>query len=193
MDLEKIIYEELMAFIPVYLALKGNCTLLFTNNGGIYEIEKTTRTILRQLCNYYLIDLKATKKYYGNLLGIKNLVPIPFNKENVFIPIKIRRPICKNDGSIGYVNIRYIKKTTESNGNTLVHFLNQKTIESLSSLETVDKHISNGYIAQKLYEERLKANIISEYDFYSEYDKPATKADIAMVINEILKIKDNIK
>ena len=61
MDLEKIIYEELMAFLPVYLTLKGNCTLLFTNSGEAYEIEKTIKTVLNQLCKFYLIDLKIIK------------------------------------------------------------------------------------------------------------------------------------
>ena len=193
MDLEKIIYEELMAFLPVYLTLKGNCTLLFTNSGEAYEIEKTIKTVLNQLCKFYLIDLKAIKKHYGNILGIKNLVPIPFNKEDIFIPIKFRKPLCRNDGSLGYVNIQYIKKITESSGKAIIHFKNHNTIESLNSIETVNRHIKNGNIVKKLYEERQKTFNIKEYDFYNEYEKPATKRDIALLINELLKIKENIK
>lgn len=193
MDIEKIICDELMAFLPVYIPLKGNCTILFTNRGGIYEIEKTTRTMLNKLSKYYLIDLKASKKYYGNLLGLKNLVPIPFNKESVFIPIKVRKPICKNDGSLGYVNIQYIEKTIKSNDKTLIYLTNGNTIESLSTIETVEKHIKNGYIVKKLYKEKQNIYYINEANFYEKYDQPATKRDIALLINEILKIKETIK
>ena len=112
MLLEEIILQEIMAFLPTYLTMKGNCTKFYTNQGESHEIDSTIRTVLNQLCKFYLIDLKATKKYYGDLLSIKNLVPIPFNKDNVFVPIKVRKPLCKNDGSFGYVNINYIKKTT---------------------------------------------------------------------------------
>ncbi len=193
MELETILYEELMAFLPAYLALKGNCTVLYTNSGGIHEIERTTRTVLDQLSRYYLMDLQAIKKYYGDILGLKNLVPIPFNKDNVFVPIKIRKPICKNDGSMGYVSIQYIKKITKSNGKTLIYLTNDRIIESLSSIETVNRHIKNGHIVKKLYEERHTTYTVNDYDIYEEYDKPATKGDIAIVINEILKIKDTIK
>ena len=193
MELEEILYEELIAFLPAYLTLKGNCTILYTNSGGIYEFEKTTKTVLCQLSKYYLMDLQATKKYYGDILGLKNLVPIPFNKEYVFIPVKIRKPICKNDGSMGYVSIGHIKKITESNGKTLIHLTNHEKIESLSSIETVNRHIKNGCIVKKLYEERHNANLVNEYDFYEEYDKPATKGDIAILINEILRIKSAIR
>ena len=41
---------------------------------------KNHRTVLNQLGNYYLVDLKATKKYYGDLLAYKNLVPIPLTR-----------------------------------------------------------------------------------------------------------------
>lgn len=193
MYLEDIVLRELMAFLPVYLAMKGNCTLLYTNCGGIYEIEKTIRTVLNQLSHFYLVDLKAAKKYYGDLLAIKNLVPIPFNKDNVFVPIKVRKPLFKNDGSLGYVNIRYIKKVSKLKDNTIIYLTNDNTIECLNSIETVNKHIKNGYIVEKLWEEKQSSTFVNEYNFYEEYNLPATKGDIALLREEILKIKENIK
>ena len=189
MELEDIILEELMAFLPVYLSMKGNCTLLYTNRGGQYELESTIRTILNQLSQYYLIDLRAIRKHYSNILNIKNLVPIPFNEENIFVPIKVRKPLCKNDGSFGYVNIKYIKKVSIKKGKALIYLKNDDIIECLSSVETVNKHIKNGKIVKKLYQQNQRGNIVKEYDLYKEYDKPATKADIALLINEILKMR----
>lgn len=185
--------EELIAFLPVYIDMKGNCTSLHTARGGVYNVEKSIRTVLNQLSEYFLVDLKASRKYYGELLFVTNLVPIPFNEDNVFIPLKVRKPLCKNDGSIGYVNIDYIEKLSVSNGKTIVHFKNKTTIDSLNSIETVNKHIKNGHIVKKLYIERYSSNFCREYDFYTEYNKPATKGDIAFIMHEIMEIKENIK
>ena len=57
----KIIYEELIAFLPVYVQLKGNCTSIYTIGGGNYYVEKSLRTFLKQLTEYYLVDLKAVE------------------------------------------------------------------------------------------------------------------------------------
>lgn len=188
--MEKIIYEELIAFLPVYVQLKGNCTSIYTIGGGNYYVEKSLRTFLKQLTEYYLVDLKAVRKYYGELLAIRNLVPIPLNHENVFIPLKVRKPICKNDGSIGYINIKYIERVIEFSGKTIVYLKDKTTIESLNSLNTVNKHIKNGHIVKRLYNEKNNINIVNEYNFYTEYNKPATKGDIALIMQEIAKIRE---
>ena len=193
MYLEEIISQELMAFLPVYLGMKGNCTLLYTYCGGIHEIEKTIRTVLNQLSKFYLVDLKAAKKHYGNLLGIKNLVPISFNKDNIFVPIKVRKPLFKNDGSFGYVNIKYIKKVDKSQGSTVIYLTDNNSIECLNAIETVNKHIKDAHIVEKLCDERQHSILVNEYSFYEEYNLPATKGDIALLREEILKIKETIK
>lgn len=189
MDLEKIILEELMAFIPIYMALKGNCTQLYTKQGGIYHVERSINTVLNLLCQYYLMDLKATRKYYGDLLSMKNLVPIPFTEEDVFIPTKVRKPLCRNDGATGFINIKYIKKVVESQGEVFIEFVDGQKISSLSSLNTVNKHIKNGHIVKRFYREKQNNLVLKEYDFYDEYNKPATKGDIALLRQEILKLK----
>lgn len=189
MDLEKIILEELMAFIPVYIPLKGNCTRLYTKEGGVYQIERNTRTIVNQLCEYYLMDLKATRKYYGDLLSMKNLIPIPFTEEDIFIPIRVRKPICKNDGATGFINIKHIKKVLELKGKALIELVNGQKIPCLSTIETTNRHIKNGHIVKRLYGEKQNTITLRECNFYDEYNQPATKGDIALLRQEILKLK----
>ncbi len=121
------------------------------------------------------------------------MVPIPFNKNSVFVPIKVRKPLFKNDGSLGYVNIKYIEKVDRLKDNTLVYLMNDEIIECLNSIETVNKHIKDGHIVEKLWEERQASAFSYEYNFYEEYNLPATKGDIALLREEILRIKENIK
>lgn len=44
-------------FLKIYL-LKGN----------IYEIDESLKSIRAQLCKYYLMDFKATRKYFSEIL-----------------------------------------------------------------------------------------------------------------------------
>lgn len=182
MELEKIILQEIMAIMPKYISDKGNCSYIITLNGGSYEINKTMKTLLSQLCKYYLVDLKATKRYYGKLLNIKNLSPIPLNKENIFIPLKIRKPLFKNDGSIGYVNIKHIEKVSVDNDKSIIELINNKKIECLNSIDTVKKHINNGNIVKKLYEGKEKSLYINENYITTEYDQLASKGKVIIII-----------
>ena len=126
-------------------------------------------------------------------MAIKNLVPISFNRDNIFVPIKVRKPLFKNDGSFVYVNIKYIKKVSKLKNKTIIYLSNNHTIECLNSIETVNKHIKNGYVVEKLWKEKQSSTFVSEYNFYKEYNLPATKGDIALLREEILKIKATIK
>jgi len=187
MELEKIISERIIAILPVYLSMKGNCSVIITLKGGTYQVHKTVRTILKQMTRYFLMDLNHIRRYYGNLLNVKNLTPIPFNRDNIFIPVKVRRPLARNDGSIGYINIDSIKKVSEANGKTKILLINNNTIDCLNSMETVNKHIKNGNIVKNLIKEK-------EYVYIcEEYDRPATKGDVVMIINELLRIRETIK
>lgn len=191
MKFEKIIPEGIMAILPVYIPMKGNCSQILTYKGQTYEIDKTIRTTLSKLSKIYLVDLKAARKYYGNILNIKNLIPIPFDRENIFIPIKVRRPVCRNDGSIGYVNIKYIDKVYKKEERAIIRLKDEKNIECLYSIDTVNKHIKNGYIIKRL----ARPQTMEKEAGYlpGEYNKPATKGDIALLISEILRIRESIK
>lgn len=192
MEIEEYITQEIMAFIPTYMDMKGNCTLLYTKGGEIV-LEKCTRTILNLISKYYLVDLKELKKYYSSLIGIKNSIPIPFNKDNIFIPVKVRKPISKNDGALGYINLKYIGKIAEGKNCTTIYLENNHEIVSLNTIKTIKKQIKIGYIVKKFCEEK-EGIVIKESgespSFYTEYNKPATKADIALVMSEILSIKE---
>lgn len=147
MDIKEIVSEGLMAFVPEYI-LTGDCTKLYTEQKGVYEVEKNVKSILNQLCKYYCMDLKASREYYGDILSIKNLVPIPFTEKDVFVYVKTREPRCKNDSAFGFVNIRYIANVVEHKDEAIIEFNNREKIKCLVSSEVVDKHIKRGNIAR---------------------------------------------
>lgn len=188
MEIENLISKEILAIIPTYIKGLGNGTLIYTLDDGVLEIPKTIRTIINQLSLYFHLDLKASRTYYGEILNIKNIVPLVFNIEYIFTPIKTRKPFGKNDGCTGYINIKYIDKSKEVDGGTLIH-MKDYMIKSLYSYETVNKNINNAFIIKRLLENRKENN---QKDLYTDASMPATKGDIALLIKEILFIKENI-
>lgn len=192
-QLEKLINDEIMAIIPLYMRDKGNSTKIITKTSKDTYIYKRLLTVLKLIASYYMVDLYATRKYCGNLIGVSNIVPIIFNTENIFVPIKTRKPISRNDGSFAYFNSRFINNIETENSDVYIVLEDNVRIKSLQSSKTTQKHINDGKIINKIYKDRTKDVIReSESYYYSESTKPATKADIAVIMNEIMDIKSKL-
>lgn len=188
MKIEEIVKKNILAIIPVYLKDKGNCTNIITSENSLL-IKKTINTVLKLLANYFFIDLNASKNYCKKVIGIVNNSPIVFNDENIFVPIKVRKPISRNDGAFGYFNIDCIK-IEEYKDDIYINLDNKYKIKANQKFKTVIKHVNDGKILKEVYSERkLKINLSKNY---MEFDKPATKADILILRNELLDIKSRL-
>ena len=86
---QKIDYREIIGFFPIYIKDIGNCTMVLMSEEDVI-LEIPVLSFLKKMARYYFLDLDQIRKQYGNILGIKNLVPIPLGK-SIFIPIKSRK------------------------------------------------------------------------------------------------------
>lgn len=152
--MERVLNEEIMAILPEYVDNRGNCTKIYTMGIDPIIFDKSIKTILRLIGKHYMIDLRELKKRYGALVSSPNLVPIPLSKRDVFIPLKTRVPMYKNDGAFGYINMKYIEKIKEEKESTVIYLSNGVYIPCLCSLPTIDKHMRNGNIVSRCYEDR---------------------------------------
>lgn len=192
-EIERLIDNGIMAIIPVYLDIKGNSTKVITLKEGSTYIYKTIQTILRLIACYFTVDLQSARKYYGGMIGAKNIVPIPFNKGNIYIPIKARKPISKNDGSMAYFNLRNIEGLEEQNHNTIIILNGGVKVKALQKKNSIEKQILHGKLVEKMYEDKLSMVVCEDKkDFYKESKELATKADIAVLRNELLDIKNKL-
>lgn len=175
-------YRKVVGFIPIYIDGYGNGTRVILEEGErLYY--KSAKSFLNKMCKYYFLDINEAKRYYGNILGIKNLIPIPFDKK-IFIPIKFRVPIYKHDGAMGYLYLDFIEKIEAIEDGTRISLIDERSFKSIAREDTVRKHYKNGYIVKRF----------SNIDLYDElYNYPATKRDIEMLIREVNSIKDRIK
>jgi hypothetical protein len=114
--MENILNKKIMAFVPEYVENRGNCTTIYTKENEPIILDRHIKTFIKNICKYYMIDLTATRKRYSKLVISPNMMPIPLSKHDIFIPFKTRVPLAKNDGSLGYVNMRYIKNLSDGDG-----------------------------------------------------------------------------
>ncbi len=164
--MEDVLRDELMAILPLYVDDKGNCTMVYTKKGQPKIIEKNMRSVMNKICKHYMIDLKETKKRYSSLISAPSQVPIPLSKNDVFIPLKTRNPLYKNDGAMGYINIKHIKNITKTVNTTTIHLINGISIECLCNITTVNSHIRDGNVVSRCYVDRAMGVAESEELIY---------------------------
>ena len=182
--MEEILKEGIAAFLPEYIDLKGNCTIVYGKNAKKIIVEKSIKTVIKQIARYYMLDLNEAKKRYKPLVFSSNLIPIALSKWDVFVPVKTRKPMYKNDGAFGYMNIKYVKDIKYIKDSTYIYLTNGICIKALCSISTVEKHIRNGHIISRCFEERFVA---AEGEEKYKAFIPATKEDINLLLNEIRK------
>lgn len=150
----EIIEEGIIAIVPQYIENKGNCTVVYTKVGEPKIFEMRINTMLKNIFKYYMIDYTAAKEVYGGLLMSKNSVPLPLTKEDVLLPLKISKPMIKNDGAAGYFNIKYIKGCVKNGKTTIIHLENDIKLECLYNENTVKKYVNKANIVRSLHKDR---------------------------------------
>jgi hypothetical protein len=145
---KKIKYDEVVALIPKYKEDIGNCTEIIREKEENYIIEKPVNTCLKNIADHYCVNLKANRKVYGKVLGIKNKVPIALSDKHVFIFFKARKPIIKNDGANGYIDIKHIKEIYQEHEKVYIELLDGRKIEADQDLETLRKNHTYGKIVK---------------------------------------------
>lgn len=188
-NIEKLFKDGIMAIMPIYIDMYGNCTKVITLKTQENYLFKSVKTVLKNMAKFYALDLMASREYYGKIIGISNTVPIPFDSENIFVPLKVRKPIFKNDGSFGYFNLKFIYDIKEEKSGVYIILEGNIKVRINQTLKTAYKHIRHGEIVKRVYDKKTYGLVReSDYDFYIEYNKPATKGDIVFLMNQLMDI-----
>ena len=171
--MEKLISEKIVAIIPVYIKDKGNSTIIYTIRSK-ETIYKSIKTVFKNLCKHYHLDIKQCNNYYRKFVLNKNSIPTPFSKEDIFIQIKMRNPIGKDDGAKGYIRLASILEFEEKEGFSLVRLENKLELKCLCSASAIKKQIKNGEIIKKMYKEKESTR---ENNFITDRNRPVLYGD----------------
>jgi hypothetical protein len=182
--------KTIAALVPCYHSVYGNATeLIYLEQDSVF-VPRTVKTVLRNIAKEYAIDLKALRQKYGTLLGCGRASPIPLDRDTIFIPLKMRRIVSKNDSARGYINYLAIMDVKEENpGTCLVVLSSGRKVKCFHSAKNIKQHMLNCHVVRQKLSGLPKAGLQSE-DEYLNY--PATKSDIAMLLKEIRELREKM-
>lgn len=172
--MEEIIKEKIIAIIPVYMANKGNSTIIYTEKSK-KVLYKSIKTVFKNLCNHYHLDIKQCNDYYKKFVLNKNSIPTPFSGEDIFIQLKVRNPIGKDDGAKGYFRMDSILEFEQEQGFSLIRMENNLELKCLCGIEAIKKQVKNGEIIKRMYKKR-ENNV--ETSFKYDKNRPVLYGDL---------------
>ncbi len=170
--------EDIIAIIPTYDKEYGNCTSLIYKDGK-ETIKKTARTFIKNLCKHYHFDQKASNNYFSDLLSVRSNLPLVFSKDLIYIQLKVREPIGKDDGAMGHFKLEDIKKIIQVEGQSLIRMKNKEEISLLCSKQTAEKQIKQARLIKELLLKNDRLKVKEDLEYYKLDDGPAMKSDIA--------------
>ncbi|MEW9123319.1 MAG: hypothetical protein AB2421_11480 [Thermotaleaceae bacterium] len=183
------------SLIPIYDGDMGNATKIVTADGQIYIEDKVLKTVLRILCKYYTVHIESCREKYGRMLHRRLGVPLPIHSRLLLVPFKMRKPMFNKDGAYGYVNLYDIDRIEEKRGQGVISLQSGVDIPCLHKVHTMQQHINQARLVAgniPLYQ-RVEAVKEDGEDFYEVSQRPATKADIAILKNEIVELRRVLK
>lgn len=129
-----LIERKIVAIIPKYSDV-GDITVVYTKDGKRREIYTSLRTFLKKLFFFYTVDYLALKNKFRGV-GIHQNAPLILRGE-VYMKVKVRKPLAKSDGAYGYVNVKYVKRILRNEKYGSLEMSNGLILKSLSSYTTL--------------------------------------------------------
>lgn len=128
--------EEIIALQPVYIET-GNATRIFLREGERMD-PRGIRSVIIALARVYAVDLTAQRNALKTRLNRHGVMPFYLNRERVFVPLKMRKPLAAKDMVYGYVDVRFMGEVAANNDRTcMVSLPGERHITAVSRRSTV--------------------------------------------------------
>lgn len=135
-------YTQISALIPFYSSNGENSTCILLSDGSRFYRQCSTKKYIHHMLYSLHLDPNAVKHWTTQIIGTKLNTPIIIDNHLIFLPVKLRKSIGKQDGCFGYINAEAIA-SFENNSITLC------TGETLPTLSP------KSYIHKKQYDAKL--------------------------------------
>lgn len=181
-----LVQKRIIAMIPHYTGEGANFTQVLLMDGEEVLLRKTVNSTLKCLCKFYHYDLTASNKTCGEMLGVKKTPPIPINSDMVFIAIKTRTPVGKDDGAYSYINIEMIKELRENT----IHFKNGDHLKVSCTKKIIEKNIKQAKLLKEMMQTRN--TVIKERESVYMKEIESLREDLEMAYKKLHEIEKTI-
>ncbi|MGL4362814.1 MAG: hypothetical protein ACRCSG_06060 [Cellulosilyticaceae bacterium] len=151
-----MIFNNLQAIIPYYTDCGENFTKLIDLSGNVTIDKRKITTFIRALHFETHIDPRARKHWSSQLVGSKLTPPLLFDENVIFLPIKMRRNVGKNDAAYGYFLLNSITELD----NYSITLKGNITINTFSSKDYLLNKRREALLLLLAYNEYKKGNNI---------------------------------
>ncbi len=128
-------YVKIAALIPFYDTNGENSTCILYSDGSKDYKPCSTKRYIHQMLYTLHLDPNALKHWTYNIIGTKLNTPIIIDNSLIFLPVKLRKGIGKQDGCFGYINHSFISSFEDN----LVTLCNGETLLTLSPKAYIQK------------------------------------------------------
>lgn len=156
-DVETFI-RELAVLEPVYVTGGGDMTRVVLLSGEHWIDPRPVPAVLKGIARYFGVDLTAVREHYGEILGKRLYVPLPFSPTLVLIPLKMRTPFVAKDGTTGYLAARAVVSIEGGTTTTACHLQigSGHRLPCLQSADFAKQQLRHARIVQAFYQERMR-------------------------------------
>ena len=180
--------KGLEGLVPIYDQYGRNATLVILANNPPIEDPRRLDTVLKGLANLYQKDLDLIKKKARDITGQRTMNPLPLSPVGILVPFRMRKPIGRNDGALGYFFDHAIEEIAEDGGQVEIVLKDGQTFSVMDSINAA-RHRIRCACQVKDHFNLYEIGMQNSYEFCMEwkqfYNQPATRGDIAMVLRDL--------
>ncbi|MBE6023246.1 MAG: hypothetical protein E7231_08445 [Cellulosilyticum sp.] len=149
-------YFLISALIPCYSSNGENSTCILLRDGSRFYKECSIKKSIQQMLYHLHLDPQAVKHWTCEVIGTKLNTPLIIDNDTIFLPVKLRKGIGKQDGCFGYINTKDI----QSYDTHSILLCNGETLSTLSPKSYVQKKQYDAKLLRYAYIDQKK-----QYEF----------------------------
>lgn len=187
--------KGLCAILPLYDTDGANCTEILLEEGSRIKHKRKLKSVLIELAGLYQKDLSLLRKNAAKALGQKSMLPISISPGLTLVPFKIRKPVGKDDGAVGYVIESAVIGIDDTENDVILKLKGGFRVIVFEKFKTAQRHLEDaGRVRKNAMQYSLKHDQMSSAlnELVDEYERPATRGDIALLSRRLLSLMEKL-
>jgi len=187
--------KGLCAVLPRYNADGLNGSDILFEDGSRCSHKRKVRAVLKEIAALYQKDMALIRRHATQALGQKSMLPVSITSGMTLVPFKVRKPIGKDDGAVGYVFESAVISLEQAEQGSIIKLKGGFEIYVFEKIKTARRHMEN---ADRIRRNALHYGLKNEQislalrEFRDEYERHATRGDIALLSRSLMSLIEKL-
>lgn len=165
------IWQNINYLLPVYGAKGENATQVHLDDGTVLTDKRKICTVVKNLAKFFTVHVEMARTKYSTLIDRKISVPIPLHQDLVLVPVKMRKPIAREDGAWGYIVLSKIvcyNKHPEKDNVIRIFFENDLYVDALLLTRSFQIILESAKKVNRAYRQLHLISVINDKDVLND-------------------------